>query len=350
MNRAKASENYYNIHDIVTFGIVDKSNFLNGVFYDFDRRYENFKSPPLNKTDFTVYLGDFIPSNQDCYILEDNYYIKEDYFYCAGDSYKWGRWKFELLGLDKGDCTIHIYNNPPAAMVISGILIDFLIHYVLSEKGYPLIHASCLSLDNRAYVFASRGGGKTVIALELVEKGFTFLGDNFTIVHNGQALSFLSPLNIFTYNLAPVVKRNLAGKDKLLLSLKQLVYSVTLGYVKIFTQVNIKQVLPQRLGDRSKVDSVFLLIPKEKFSVEKIDKEELLDHLVINQKLDFYPFTKYILEYSYMFPESHLAAHWDKYKENLRKNLSGDISYYRVETPQSYTKQVFDEIFSVIKK
>ena len=83
MDRAKANEYYYNIHDIVTFRIVDNSGFISGIFYDFVRRYENFKSPPLDKTDFSVYLGDFVPSNQDCYILEDSYYIKKDYFYCA---------------------------------------------------------------------------------------------------------------------------------------------------------------------------------------------------------------------------------------------------------------------------
>lgn len=128
-----------------------------------------------------------------------------------------------------------------------------------------------------------------------------------------------------------------------------LLYKLTQGYVKIFTNLNPKEVLPNSIVDESELSSVFLLIPGEKFSTGKIGKEELINRLVINQKLDSIMIPESILEYSYIFTESNLSTYWDRYEENLRKNLNEDVPTYMVVIPQKYNREVFDKILAMIE-
>ena len=310
--------------------------------------YKNFESNEINDPDFTIYFGNFTPSNQECHVLDNEYYVKEDYFYCK-DSYKIAKWKLEMSGFENSNIEVRISTNPFASMVISGFLIDPLINFKLNEKGYPIVHSSCVSRDNCAHLFTAQGGGgKTSTALYAVEMGFDFLGDNFIILDKGYVLSFLSPLNIFSFNLVPIVKRNMGFKNKAAFYFKDIFYKVTGS--RIVTKINVKEIFPDSLNNNSKLESIFLLIPKEKFDSVEIDKEELIEHMVANMKLDSFPFIKYMMEYSYMFPESKMATHWDRYEESLRKNLDDNISIFRVEVPQKYDTNTFEGIWRIIQK
>ena len=253
-----------------------------------------------------------------------------------------------MSGFETDNLVVRISANTFASMIISGFLIDPLINFKLNEKGYSLIHGSCVSKGSRAYLFTAQGGGgKTSTALYAVERGFDFLGDNFTILDKGCVRSFLSPLNIFSFNLVPVVKKNMGIKSKTEFHLKNILYKMT--GLRIVTKINVKEIFPDSLNDKSKVESIFLLIPKEKFDIVEIDKEELIGHMVTNLKLDSFPFLKYMMEYSYMFPESKMATHWDRYEENLRRNLSDHVTIYRVEVPQRYDVKTFEEIWRVMR-
>ena len=345
----KMSERAYSIHDVVTFKIVDKRSFFSRIFDAIEVEYKNFESEELNNPDFTVYLGNISPSNQDCYILDDQYFIKKDYLFCKESSYKLAKWKLEISGFESANMIICISSNLIGNMFLSPI-IDFLIQFKLNERGYSLVHASCVSRNNHAYLFpALSGGGKTTVAMHFVENGFDFLGDNFVVLHDGEALSFLSPLNIFTYNLTPIIKSNLGVGKMIILALKHLLYKMTLGYAKIFTKINVRTVFPNAIVDKSIVDSVSILIPKEEVRIENISKEELIGHLAMNQKLESSSFLDYMLEYSYMFPDSKLATHWNRYKENLRKNIGEDIPIYKIEVPQKYDTNTFERIVKVIE-
>lgn len=344
------AERYYNIHDIVKFKIVNTNHFK-WQFSNIYEAYKNFETERMDNLDFIVYLGKFTPSNQDCYIINNKYYVKEDYFYCERDSYKFANWEFEMSGFEDGFTTVRISSNFIGYMFMSGFIIEFLIQYKLNEKGFSIVHASCVSRDNRGFLFSARsGGGKTTIAMNLVEKGLKILGDNFVILHQGDVLSYFSSLNIFTYNLVPIVKRNFGIKNKIILGLKELLYKTTLGYIKIFTKVNPKEVFSELTVDETKLGTVFLLLPRREVKIEKIDKNELCEHLVMNQKLDTLLFLGYISEYSYTFPESKMGTYWNRYKVNLNRNLPGNISFYKIEVPQKYDKKVFEKIFEVISK
>ena len=345
-------EKYYNIHNIVKFKIVDRTTLSGkGNFY---KEYENFETTEkMDALDFTIHFGKFTPSNQNCYITESKYYAKKDYFYCKSDSYKFGNWKFEITGFESDNLAIRYSSNLIGYLFASQFIIDFPIHFKLNEKGYSIVHGSCVSKDNRAFLFTARGGaGKTTIALNLLERGFSLLGDDLTIlnINKGEVIGFLSPLNIFTYNLTSFVKEKLGIKNKVVLGLKDLLYKITGGYIKLFTQINAKNIFKEEnIIDKSELDAIFFLIPKNEFRVDYMSKQELIDHLLINQKLETPFFYKYMLEYSYMFPESKLSTHWKQYKKNLETNLPDDIPICKIEVPRKYDSKVSEKILEVIK-
>jgi hypothetical protein len=345
-------EKKYGVHETVSFKVVDNSgfprHFFGYVLDDIYKEYKNFETESMVNPDFTIYIGDFIPSNDNTTIVDNKYFIKYDYFYCT-DTYKSAKWKLEMSGFEDGDMKVKIYSeNIYTNMVISGLLVDPLINFKLTEKGLSLVHASCISKDGNGFMFTAQGGGgKTSIALYSVERGFNFLGDNFAIIDKGFVRSFLSPLNVFSFNLAPIVMENMSHKSKAEYLFKDLLHKVT--GLRVVTKINVKEIFPKSLVASSKLNSVFLLIPKERFRVEEIDKEEMVGHMVANMKLDSFPFLKYMLEYAYMFPESHLATHWNRYEDSLRQNLCNNIATYRVEVPQNYNTYALEKILELIR-
>lgn len=341
-------EKKYSIHETLSFKVIDNSGFprhlFGNIFGDIYKEYENFETRSINGSDFTIHIGDFIPSKENSTILDNKYYIKENYIYCT-DSYKNARWKFEMSGFENGNMNVRIYaGNTFTSMIISGFLIDPLINFKLNEKGLSLIHASCVSKDNRGYLFTSQGGGgKTSNALYSVERGFDFLGDNFTILDNGFVHSFLSPLNIFSFNISPIITKNMRHRSKIEYTFKDLLYKIT--GLRVVTKINVKEIFPKSLVANSKLNSIFLLIPKDGYSIEEIDKKELISHMITNMKLDSFPFLKYMMEYAYMFPVSKMATHWKRYEKNLNINMADNISAYRVEVPKAYDVRTLENIF-----
>ena len=75
----------------------------------------------------------------------------------------------------------------------------------------------------------------------------------------------------------------------------------------------------------------------------------VINNIFINQKLESFSFLKYLLEYAYVFPESSIATHWEKCKENLVRNLGKDVDFYRVEVPKRYDRRTFEKILEVVE-
>ena len=338
----KAVEKHYSIHDIINFKIVNNAGFLSRVLPFWDIELRDFESERKAEPDFTVFLGKFSPKSADCLILDDRFHIKEDYLYCS-DSYKWARWQLEMSGFNGGNLEVHISANPFAWMLLPDLIINPLIWFKLNEKGCAIVHGSGVVKNDSAYIFAGRGAaGKTTIALNLVERGFKLLGDHFVVLNNDNVLSFLSPLHIVGFNLTPFVQRRMKARQKILFRLNQLSQKVT--GLQFGTKISPKTLLAGLTEDKARLHSVFLLLPRTRFKVEKVSKEEIIAHMIPNQKLESFPFIKYMMEYSYLFPRSNMAGYWTRYEQNLSQALGAAQAFYRVEVPLTYDNETLEEI------
>jgi hypothetical protein len=339
-------EKYYNIHDVVNFKVVNNAGLLNKILPFWDIELRDFESRLYAEPDFTVHLGEFSSPNIDCLIMDDKFYMKEDYLYCS-DSYKYAKWKLMMSGFEGGSTKVNVSANPFAWMIIPDLIVNPLIWFKLTEKGYAIVHGSGVVKDDRAYVFTGRGAaGKSTIALNLVERGFKLLGDHFVVLGNKAVLSFLPPLHIADFNLRPIVRRRMKARHKIFFRLDQLSKRVT--GLQVGTKISPKTLLPDLTADKAKLHSVILLLPREKFKVEKIHKEELIAHIISNQKLESLPFIKYMMEYSYLFPQSNMANHWTRYEQNLSQALAGAAALYRVEVPLKYDNGTLESILQMV--
>ncbi|MFC1908883.1 hypothetical protein ACFLXD_03345 [Chloroflexota bacterium] len=340
-------EKYYSIHGIVTFKVVAEN-----LPRRLKMEYTNFESDTKDNPDFTVYLGKFTPDKEGCQVLDAKYLVKHDYFYTE-DSYKMGRWRLELTGLEKGNLVVRLHTNVIgtllADMFICARVIDPLISFVMNVKGYSTVHAAAVSKNGEAYLFPSQSGaGKTTTAAYFTQDGFDFLGDDFVILHQGKILSYLTPLNIFGYNLNAIVRAKVGTVYRAIIRLKNLLYKTTAGYIKIFSKLNPKDFFAT--STESGLKAVYFLVQGEKLSVNIMSRAELLSRLFINWEMEFYPFNRYMLEYAYAFPDSNIAHLFERYQEKLSENLPENLHIFRVEVPKKYTRDTFETIKRAVNK
>ena len=143
-------EKHYNIHNILAFKIIDKPSTGNKLFNDWDIELRGFESSNLNNADFVISMGRFKPDNHNCTILDNDYYIKENYLYCRRDSCQHAKWQLEISGLEQGETIVHINPNLLGKMLIPELIINPLIWFKLTGKGYPVVHGSAVSRDSQA--------------------------------------------------------------------------------------------------------------------------------------------------------------------------------------------------------
>jgi hypothetical protein len=70
----------YNIHDLLGFSIIRNKNYR---FRDLiNLKYTSFMTNTNLHSDIILNIGDFSPSNNDCYSIDHLYYVKDNYFFC----------------------------------------------------------------------------------------------------------------------------------------------------------------------------------------------------------------------------------------------------------------------------
>jgi len=349
-------EKYYSIHDFVKFKFVfpktSKWKLRNILFH-----YKNFEyAKPIDDEhlDFVAIFGKFKPNVKTADIIDGRYYVTDNSFYCKEDKYKFAKWKF---GITKNDThlLLKIDGNIPAYLWMIGVVIDSLIHYVLTEKGYSVIHASGVSKDGHAFLFSTRGGGgKTTISLNLLEYGHKLLSDNFIILDKTTAYNYLTPLNIFTYNLWPIIQKNMNHSQRIDLFLKKLLYSLSRGYVKLFTTLDPHIFLKRYIDSHAEIEKLFIILPKRIYSeyieLDRISTDEAINYITYNHHLELQYLSKYLLECSYStyVREDLFKKFWKKYKENLKTNLK-DVEIIKIIVPYKYSPNIFKKIEEVIR-
>jgi hypothetical protein len=117
----------------------------------------------------------------------------------------------------------------------------------------------------------------------------------------------------------------------------------------IATKVNPEYLFPEALSDSGELTRIFLLFPRKNFSCTEIRREQAINYMIANLKLDMVPFMKYMTEYSYQFPEGKIANFWQTYQKNLEKNIPSSTIFYKVEVPKKYTFEIFERMKELLK-
>ncbi len=344
---------YFKIHDILSFQIIDRRPALLRKWLPVSNRYGMFKTAAfaVEEADLVVEIGQFQPDLQDCYVIGGEYFIKPDYLYHSGDHYKLGGlYSFDISGLNTGRCRLRISTNPQATPFISGWVIDFFIFYLLTRKGYSLLHASAVARNGQALMFAGRGGGgKTTLAMLCMERaGYAFLGDNYILCKEGQVFSYLSRLNLFGYNLRPEIWEKMSAKERFSFRLSTLIHRMTGGYIKIFTPFHPMRLYPDRICEQAHLAKLALLVSRGCRDAEAVQRAQVLASLVSNMKLEFISFMRHVDEYGSVYPDTPFAVHWQHYQQLLEQNLPVETEYFLACMPDRIHNESIGEILDEI--
>jgi hypothetical protein len=343
---------YFNINNIVKFKFEGPEKFCNSF------RYLNYNSDAIKEDDldFIVNVGPFKPDLENCSIFDHNYYIKEGYLYVKEDSYKLLKWKIQIKNFHEKPFIINICSksspifNKIFYIVIEQWIVDSFINFVLVNKGISLIHASSILKNDQAILFAGRSGaGKTTISTQMMKNNYQFISDNYSIITSKQIVfGFIEPLNIFSYNLNIDVRKAMSRYQIFILQLKNILYKISQGYIKIFTPINPSSIF--EIGKEGNLKAIYLIIPQnhenDDIKLQQISKDLMIGHLMYNQKLEFPFFNKYLSAYSYVYPGNSLVYFWENYVGNLGESLNN--CNYLMHIPTKLDENILMEIVEEI--
>lgn len=340
----------FNIHNLFKFKIEGTNK---KQLDHFCKDYSYFSTDEEIESELDIILSDFHPDTKDCYIINHKYYIKENYIYCK-DKYKIVKWRFCIKDLDSKPI-VHFKGGIFSELFLRDYLIEPLIAFKLAQKGYSLMHASGVALNDKGFIFpACKGVGKTSTMLNLIEDGGIYLSNEPIIISNdGKVYSFPSYIHFYHYNLKGTsnFSKNLTIKDRIELELKHLIYLVSLKYGSFPLNIDHTKLF-KKAGDEYPLQSLILLTKtnRDKINIlENIDKKELTERLIIVNKFEMQYFTDILMAYSYVFPESIMKSFWNIFEDTLLSSLS-NTSCHEVEIPSKYDEDSYEEIHRLIQK
>jgi hypothetical protein len=343
----------YNIHDALKFKIVrDKTHEL---FDSINLKFSFFEVDKVSEPDITLNIGKFTPSNEDCYVVDNKYHVKENYFYCK-DSEGKAKWEVEIFGFEKGNTIINYHGqifglqsliNPD--FIAQNFLLK-MIEYKLGIRDYFTLHSGAISKGDKGYLLVGRGGSlKTTLIMDLVrEFNFSFMSDDRAILHKDKIYSFPMSLNVFKYMMDYLPTENIGFYDKL----RCMQYIYRKEYEKSFLSID----------NLSKLEAMFFITKtnKQGVSVNTIeDKRDVVDRLIANNQIEDFvmlngfginsgPFLKYVMAYSFIFHNNKVISQIDQQEKNLEKILE-NIPVCEVEIPLKYDKDVLNHVYDVIR-
>lgn len=349
----------YDIHNILKFQIVRDSKYN---FSDISRIFSCFQVEEVDKPDIILNIGKFTPSNEDCYLVDYKYHVKENYFYCRDSGGK-AKWQVEIIGFEQGNTIINfnVANRVQPQSIASLVslpvalpqaLLLRIIELKLNQKGYPFIHSAGVNRDGRAYLLCSRGGAfKTTLCMDFVRKaGFGVLGDDHVILHDDRVLSFPMGSSVFQFMTTHLPTEKHWGFFR----------QVQFAAEQILNKPHKTVMLEDKFA---KLEALFFVTRSngrqggKQVTIEDLPDnyiDQAVNRIIVNNRaegfvglplfgIDSLPFLKYELVYNFVFPNSLIATQERKSAENL-KNILKKVPIYKIDIPFNYKLEAFEEI------
>jgi hypothetical protein len=335
----------YNIHDIFKFSITSNNyHVLNYV----DKTYSFFRVDAIKNADLELIEGSFFPSIDNNIIINGKYYMGNNSLYCA-DSYKLSKWKVWIEHLDKNTKVHFSGDRIFSHWFLLRDILEPLMRYKLTFKGFSFIHSSCVGDRDNAYLFsACKGVGKTSTAMSLIERGLKLFSDDYTILSkNGDVFSFPCAIRLHGYNLdaCPFLKNKLSLSNRFRIGIKEFIYNLSFHYANITQDVNIREIFSEaEIGIKSPLKMLILFTKTngDDISIKCANSAELIQRLIIINKFEMSNFLDYLQAYSYADPTNNATLYWDYEAKNFQ--ILSKIPCYEIAIPKKYTPQVFKSV------
>jgi len=121
------------------------------------------------------------------------------------------RYNFSIDDLDSDHIKIFFQYHPIASIYTTAMgvfiqaqVLEPIMYLALLRQNILLMHSAGVTKSGVSYIFPAHGGtGKTTTCINLLDKGFSLLGDDLVLIDpkNARAFPYPRPLHVFTYNI-----------------------------------------------------------------------------------------------------------------------------------------------------
>lgn len=335
----------YNLYDIYgfTLAVEDTGNRC------FEKEYHRFKVEQSSSNyQIDLYVKE-APSN--CEILPTRQ---------SGD------YRGILLPFGENNNTV-LYNRGADSGFILG-MVEPLIRW--EDKCF--LHAGAVSRDDKAVLFpAGPDTGKTSMVLQLLQRGYRYLGDDQLVIGNGLAYPFPKSLHIFDYNLASdktIAKQTLKYKYpfyncfKVYFRLKNFLKTRfpsrkvrwLLEYLTSVYYVDVQELLPTvEIGDVSSISHVFFLQlwGEEEVQVVEMDPEELATKMAYMNLIERGPFFNEYFRYAFRGKRDQRVENAFAHDREIMLDTFHKAKTYKILIPEgSKTASTYADIAALVDR
>ncbi len=208
-----------------------------------------------------------------------------------------GAWQVELSGPDQAPLRLKFRGNRLSRFIVSKWIVEPALRYLLTRKGFPPVHSTCLTDgDSGVVVAAGATAGKTTLLLEWLSQGYPFLSDDYTILAPGKALSYVTPLRLGARNFFETRKlRQLPLRDRLALLGRTAVRHLLLNKVRFAYKAPVDRIFPGiRLLPEVPLARVVILTREEREGLQEIQPAEAADLIAAVDHHEMHDFERYL--------------------------------------------------------
>jgi len=341
------TDHFFRFHDFLTLRLRDTIGLRERLLVEPLRGYLHYQVPslPLDTLDLDVEVGPFkLAPPADARRVNRQFWVAPDYFGCA-DTYKVLSWKMEIRGWDTGRVRLRVEAGDLGTVALGSRLIDCTIRYLLALKGAPVVHCCGVVIDGRASLLSGRSGvGKSTLAMQMVGRGASLLGDNWVGVNAGQAWSFHTPVSVHDYNVAPNIYERMPAGHRFDMWGKAFLRRLSLGYLKKSTPIQLRHHFPEIIAEHAPLRHVLTFSQGPRFAIRPLERATAIRRLVANDMMDREAYYRYMQAYAAVFPEGLVAAHWRRLGENLDRAFPAAATFQDVVVERRITPAMVDEI------
>ncbi len=343
----------FHIHNLIKF----KVSGVNRRYLDYlSKEYSFFKTDEPIDPDVEVVITDAIEPNGNCRLVDNKYFIRDGYLYCR-DRYKVMRWSLSIDGLER-KTVVSFSGGLRGEYILKDFIIEPLLGFKLAAKGFSMLHASAIAIDDKGVVFT--GGpesGKTTSILSLNAHNNTFLSDEVTIFSSdGVIYSLPLPIRIYNSHLKGITSAShkMTCLQKLEVKMKHCIYLISLGYAKLPTGLRAESLF-ERAGGVYPLRCLVLLtrVGGGEVTLEEItDKGEFVERLVLINEQQFPYWFRYIKAYSSVYPSSQVATYSQRMRARLSETLA-KVPCYEIKTPRRFSerqRREFQQLMQTLRK
>lgn len=213
--------------------------------------------------------------------------------------YRGAAWRIELSRPDETPLRLRFHGNRLSRFIVAKWILEPAMRYLLTRKGFPPVHSTCLTDGETGAVIAAGAGiGKTTLLLQWLSQGYPFLSDDYTILAPKKALAYVTPLRLGARNLLETPGlRTLPFADQISILARTALRHLLLGKVRLAYKAPVRRLFPEvRLLEEVPLASVIVVTPGPRRDLQEISPAEAADLIAAIDHQENHGFDRVLLQ------------------------------------------------------